>query len=87
MSIIISNQPLKRFLFLLNCFFLFILPPLSINAQNLTISGDNGICPSGGAARLTATAGFRSYAWSTGDTARSILVSAVGSYTVNAIDT
>jgi gliding motility-associated-like protein len=87
MSYWISKQRFKEFLFLLNCA-LFILPPLSIKAQNLTISGDNGLCPSGdGTARLTAAAGFRSYSWSTGDTTRSILVSAVGSYTVNAIDT
>jgi gliding motility-associated-like protein len=74
----------SRFLFILKCLILF-LPPLSISAQNLIISGDNGFCPSG-SARLIAADSFRSYSWSTGETTRSITVLAAGNYTVTATD-
>ena len=61
------------------------LHPLSISAQILTISGDNGFCPSG-SARLIAADSFRSYRWSTGDTTRAITVSLSGSYRVITTD-
>jgi gliding motility-associated-like protein len=66
--------------------FLFIcLPPLSIAAQKLTISGTNGICPNGSTV-LTASDSFRAYRWSTGAIGRTITVSTAGNYTVFATD-
>jgi gliding motility-associated-like protein len=61
------------------------LYPLSISAQILTISGDNGFCPNG-TARLIAADSFRSYRWSTGDTTQAIIVSLSGSYRVITTD-
>jgi gliding motility-associated-like protein len=78
-------KPIKTLFFLLfYCLFIFG-GPLSINAQILTISGDNGFCPSG-SARLIASDSFRKYSWSTGDTTRAIVVSIAGNYTVIATD-
>jgi gliding motility-associated-like protein len=74
----------SRFLSILFLLIVF-LPPLSISAQNLTISGDNGICPNG-TVRLTATDSFRTYSWSTGEMTRSIVVSTAGNYIVVATD-
>ena len=83
---------MKQFTFNFNARFLFLftlpltlLGPLSISAQNLTISGDNGFCPSG-SARLIAADSFSSYRWSTGEMTRSITVSLAGSYRVIATD-
>lgn len=61
------------------------LYPLSISAQTLTITGDNGFCPNG-TARLIAADSFRAYRWSTGEATRSITVSISGNYEVIATD-
>ncbi len=75
------NRPFLCIPFILISF----LYPLSISAQKLTITGDNGFCPSG-TARLIAADSFRSYRWSTGDTTRAITVSLSGSYRVITTD-
>jgi gliding motility-associated-like protein len=85
-KLIFNSMHSRFYLFLwaiiLNIFF---GGPLSINAQNLTISGDNGFCPNG-LARLIAADSFRTYAWSTGEMTRSITVTTAGNYTVIATD-
>ena len=75
------NRPFLCIPFILISF----LYPLSISAQKLTITGDNGFCPSG-TARLIAADSFRSYRWSTGDTTWAITVSLSGSYRVITTD-
>ena len=81
---LILNKANSRFLHIFKLSILFFIP-LSISAQKLTISGDNGFCPSG-SARLIAADSFRRYNWSTGDTMRSITVSVSGNYTVISTD-
>ena len=50
-----------------------------------SITGKSDICP-GGSTTLTANNGYVSYSWSTGATNQSILVNAVGTYTVTVTD-
>ena len=80
----ISIAAYRRFFFMPFMLISF-LHPLSISAQKLTITGDNGFCPSG-SARLMASDSFRSYRWSTGDTTRAITISVSGSYRVITTD-
>ena len=80
----IFNAAYRRFLFIPFILISF-LHPLSISAQRLTITGDNGFCPSG-SARLIAADSFSRYRWSTGDTTRTITVSLSGSYRVITTD-
>ncbi len=80
----INKAAFGRF-FVLPFMLIAFLYPLSISAQRLTITGDNGFCPNG-SARLIAADSFRSYRWSTGDTTRTITVSLSGSYRIITTD-
>ncbi len=62
-------------------FFVASVPDLPL----VEISGPMSICPST-EATLTATAGFTTYAWSTGSGNSSIIVDTAGEYTVTATD-
>lgn len=56
------------------------------NANSIVISGDSTIC-AGDSVQLTATAGFSTYSWSTGDNTMQIMVFNPGTFFVTATDT
>jgi hypothetical protein len=58
-------------------------PPFAV--PTLTVSPDNAVICTGAVLTLTASSGFQSYLWSTGETSQQISVTAGGAYSVEAV--